>query len=568
MKIALAQINTTVGDIQGNVEKMLSFAARAKAGGARLVVFPELAITGYPPMDLLLKNSFVQANLDALHLLRDQLKDMAAIVGFVDVNPGSGRPLRNAAAYIDGGLMKTVQYKTLLPTYDVFDEDRYFEPATSYVVPECDGFKIGVSICEDIWNDHQLFPQQRYLVDPIEKVIEQKPDFFINISASPFSIGKDHIRHELVRHQAMRHKVPMLYVNQVGGNDQLIFDGRTLGVDAQGNLIARGSAFQEELIFVDIERQASDQTIKLTGTIQDFPADRTANVLSALVLGTRDYLHKCGFRKAVVGLSGGIDSAVVCAIAAKAVGPENVLGVAMPSPYSSQGSLDDAEQLAKALKVRYEVIKIEAAMSAFDTMFSEQFKGLAKDVTEENIQARIRGLTLMSISNKLGHLVLTTGNKSELAVGYCTLYGDMCGGLAVISDVPKMLVYDLARYINEEAGQEIIPHNTIEKPPSAELRPGQLDQDSLPPYVVLDGIIYAYVEQRRTVDEIVRLGYQPDVVKDVINRIDRNEYKRKQAAPGLKITARAFGVGWRMPIAQKFQERVSHDLSSPIEAKC
>jgi NAD+ synthetase len=360
----------------------------------------------------------------------------------------------------------------------------------------------------------------------------------------------------------------MLYVNQVGGNDQLIFDGRTLGVDAQGNLIARGSAFQEELIFVDIERQASDQTIKLTGTIQDFPADRTANVLSALVLGTRDYLHKCGFRKAVVGLSGGIDSAVVCAIAAKAVGPENVLGVAMPSPYSSQGSLDDAEQLAKALKVRYEVIKIEAAMSAFDTMFSEQFKGLAKDVTEENIQARIRGLTLMSISNKLGHLVLTTGNKSELAVGYCTLYGDMCGGLAVISDVPKMLVYDLARYINEEAGQEIIPHNTIEKPPSAELRPGQLDQDSLPPYVVLDGIIYAYVEQRRTVDEIVRLGYQPDVVKDVINRIDRNEYKRKQAAPGLKITARAFGVGWRMPIAQKFQERVSHDLSSPIEAKC
>ena len=359
----------------------------------------------------------------------------------------------------------------------------------------------------------------------------------------------------------------MMYVNQVGGNDQLIFDGRSLVVDAHGQLAARGAAFEEELLFVDIESKGgAENQYSLRGTIKEFPSDRTANVLSALILGTRDYMSKCNFRKAVIGLSGGIDSAVVCAIAAKAVGPENVLGVAMPSPYSSQGSLDDAQQLAKALGVTYEVIAIEKAMLAYDDMLADQFKGLSRDVTEENIQARIRGATLMSISNKLGNLVLTTGNKSELAVGYCTLYGDMCGGLAVISDVPKMLVYDLARYINEEAGKEIIPRSTIEKPPSAELRPGQIDQDSLPPYVVLDGIIHAYVEQRRTVDEIVRLGYQPEVVKDVINRIDRNEYKRKQAAPGLKITARAFGVGWRMPIAQKFQERVGQDFSTTVRS--
>lgn len=549
MKIAIAQINPTVGDISGNVRKIVEFGDRARQAQGELVIFPELAVCGYPPMDLLLKDSFVRANQEGLETIARELTGIAVLVGFVDRNTGPGRPLHNACALLSGGKVVSVQYKTLLPTYDVFDEDRYFEPAREYVSMSVSNLTFAASICEDIWNDEELYPHPRYQRDPIHLLSETKPDVLVNISASPYSLGKENIRHELVRNQARKYKIPVIYVNQIGGNDELVFDGRSLAVDAQGKLIGAARAFEEDLVIVDI---ATGE-----GQIHATPTDETKNTYEALVLGTRDYMNKCRFKKAVVGLSGGIDSAVVCAIAAKAMGPENVVGVAMPSPYSSQGSLDDAAALATNLGVQYHIVAIESAMITFEQMLAQQFVGTKSDTTEENIQARTRGMTLMALSNKFGYLVLTTGNKSELAVGYCTLYGDMCGGLAVISDVPKTQVYAVARYINESEGREVIPYSTIDKPPSAELRPDQKDQDTLPPYVVLDGIIHAYVEQRRSADEIVKLGYKPEVVMDVINRIDANEYKRYQSAPGLKVTARSFGSGWRMPIAQGFKEHLS-----------
>ncbi len=575
MKIALGQINTTVGDITANVEKMLDFASRAQKAGADLIVFPELAVTGYPPLDLLLKDSFIQANLDGLHKLKERLP-IAAVVGFVDVNHGKGRHLFNACAFLEGGAVKAVQHKTLLPTYDVFDEDRYFQPASQHTPIQFKEINIGLSICEDIWTRGDILEKLSYQIDPLQILSEKKPDLLINVSASPFAVGKEHIRLELVKEQTRRHKLPMLYINSVGGNDQLIFDGRSFVMNEKGELISMANAFEEDLVYVDVEKSAGntaktgeaeakiapgkawkESSIKLTGTLAEFSSDRTVNILAALVLGTRDYMGKCGFKRAVIGLSGGIDSAVTAAVAVKAVGKENVMGIAMPSPFSSQHSIDDARQLAENLGITFHIVPIEPAMTAYDSMLGPLFAGRESDVTEENIQARIRGAILMAASNKMGHLVLATGNKSELAVGYCTLYGDMCGGLAVISDLPKMMVYDVARYINEEAGKPLIPVSTIDKPPSAELRPDQLDQDSLPPYVILDGILHAYVEQRRKPDEIIRLGYRPEVVQDVINRIDRNEYKRKQAAPGLKVSSRAFGMGWRMPIAQRFQEKAT-----------
>ncbi len=558
MKVALGQINTTIGDIDGNVDKMIAFAINARQGGARLIIFPELAVCGYPPMDLLLKDSFVHANLRGLDKLRQSVEGISVLVGFVDTNHGNGRPLYNACALLEDGEIKARRYKTLLPSYDVFDEDRYFEPAREYMPVTIDGISVGISICEDIWNSKQINTKPRYLIDPIERIVEQHPQLLVNISASPFSIGKEHIRHELVRNQARKHGIPIIYVNQVGGNDELIFDGRSIVVNADGELIARGNEFTEDLIYVDIEPGEKSVQV-LNGIIRPSADDRTINSYKAVVLGTKDYVRKCGFTKTVIGLSGGIDSAVTAAIAVKALGSENVVGIAMPSPFSSQHSLDDAAALAKNLGMEYLVIPIEKAMIAYNEMLSPAFEGTNRDVSEENIQARIRGSILMAMSNKFNYLVLTTGNKSELAVGYCTLYGDMCGGIAVISDLLKTLVYDLAKYINEEAGKEIIPRSTIEKPPSAELRPNQTDQDSLPPYVVLDGILQAYVEQRRKPDEIVRLGYKPEVVMDVINKTDRSEYKRHQAAPGLKVTTRAFGVGWRMPIAQRFKETVGQE---------
>lgn len=555
MKIAIAQINPTVGDIQGNVNKIIDFGHRAKAEAADLVVFPEMAVCGYPPMDLLLKDSFVEANLEGLQAIMRELGDIAVLVGFVDRNKGAGRPLHNACAYIEHGKLRGVQYKTLLPTYDVFDEDRYFEPAREYTPFKFGSTTFGVSICEDIWNDAEFYPTPRYNVDPIDLLRKKQIEVLINISASPYSLEKENIRHGLVRNQATRHGMPVIYVNQVGGNDELIFDGRSIAVDAKGKLIAAASAFEEDLIIVDVATGRGD--------IRKTPTETIENVYKALVLGTRDYILKCRFKQVLVGLSGGIDSAVVCALAAAAIGQQNVVGVSMPSPFSSQGSLDDSKRLAKNLGVEYHVIPIKAGMKTFDEMLSNWFADTAPGIAEENIQARLRGMILMSLSNKFGYLVLTTGNKSELAVGYCTLYGDMCGGLALISDVPKTMVYDLARYINDLSGGpgSVIPLDTIEKPPSAELRPDQKDQDTLPPYEVLDAILHAYVEQRLSADDIVKLGYNSEVVMDVINRIDRNEYKRYQAAPGLKVTARSFGFGWRMPIAQGFRERVNqHDL--------
>lgn len=582
MKIALGQINTTVGDITGNIDRMLDFANRASKASADLIVFPELAVTGYPPLDLLLKDSFIQANLDGLHKLKERLP-IPSLVGFVDVNHGKGKHLYNACAFIEGGVIKAVQHKTLLPTYDVFDEDRYFQPASQHAPIQFKELNIGLSICEDIWTRGDILEKLSYQIDPLQLLSEKKPELLINISASPFGVGKEHIRFELVKEQTRRHNLPMIYVNSVGGNDQLIFDGRSFVMNEKGALVCLAKAFEEDLVYVEVEQTAAakdsrateakiapgkskkETTVKLSGTLAEFSSDRTVNTLSALVLGTRDYMGKCGFKRAVIGLSGGIDSAVTAAIAVKAVGKENVMGIAMPSPFSSKHSIDDARELAESLDIEFHIIPIEPAMKAYDEMLAPLFTGREPDVTEENIQARIRGAILMAASNKMGHLVLATGNKSELAVGYCTLYGDMCGGLAVISDLPKMMVYDVARYINEEAGKPVIPVSTIDKPPSAELRPNQLDQDSLPPYVILDGILHAYVEQRRKPDEIIRLGYRPEVVQDVINRIDRNEYKRKQAAPGLKVSSRAFGMGWRMPIAQRFQEKATTPAGSPLK---
>lgn len=552
MNIAIAQINPTVGDIQANVRKIIEFGHRAQAQNADLVVFPELSICGYPPMDLLLKDSFIRANLEGLDCIARDLAGIDVLVGFVDKNNGPGRPLHNACALLRGGRRAAVQYKTLLPTYDVFDEDRYFEPAKDHVGLAIGDTVFGVSICEDLWTDEVVYPTPRYNVDPILRLREQQITALINISASPYIVDKEHVRHDLIRNQAVRHGIPVIYVNQVGGNDELIFDGRSIAVDATGKLIAAAAAFEEDLIIVDIAGGK--------GQIRQTPTNSTQNIYEALVLGTRDYVQKCRFKKVVLGLSGGIDSAVVAALAVAAIGRENVVGISMPSPFSSQGSLDDAKELAENLGIEHHVVEINPAMSTFEHVLDGLFAGTVRDVTEENIQARLRGMILMALSNKFGYLVLTTGNKSELAVGYCTLYGDMCGGLALISDVPKTVVYDIARYMNELGGK-VIPLNTIDKPPSAELRPDQTDQDTLPPYVVLDGILHAYVEQRRSADEIVKLGYKPEVVMDIINRIDRNEYKRYQAAPGLKVTARSFGSGWRMPIAQGFRERLNqHDL--------
>lgn len=547
MKIALAQINPTVGDITGNVAKIVDFGRRARDLGADLVVFPELVVCGYPPLDLLLKPSFVQATLRGVDDIKASLKDIAVVLGFVDFNEKPGRPLRNAGALLYDGKVQMVQYKTLLPTYDVFDEDRYFEPAVEHACATFDGKLIGLSVCEDIWSDEEVNAHPRYQIDPIAKIVAAKPRLLINISASPFSIGKQHIRQELVRNHAQRYQIPVVYVNTVGGNDELIFDGRSIAVDGAGKLIAQAAAFQEDLIVVDIDTGH--------GPLKECPEDNVENVYNALVLGTRDYLRKCGFRQAVIGLSGGIDSAVVAAIAVDALGAENVLGVLMPSPHSSEGSITDAKELAANLVIRHEVIPISKGMQTMEETLEPLFAQTRSDLTEENIQARLRGMILMALSNKFGYLVLATGNKSELAVGYCTLYGDMCGGLAVIADLPKMMVYELARYINVIKGRKIIPQATIDKPPSAELRPDQKDQDTLPPYAVLDGILRAYVEERKSPADIIKLGYQAEVVMDVINRIDRNEYKRYQAAPGLKVTSQSFGFGWRMPIAQRFTER-------------
>ncbi len=544
MKIGFAQLNATVGDLPGNRDLILAAYRDLTSRGADLVLTPELALTGYPPQDLVFKSRFVPANLEALDALHAQVGDAPLIVGFVDVNHGSGQPFHNAAAILQRGQPRRVIHKSLLPTYDVFDEDRYFEPGKAVAPVEIGGVRFGVTICEDLWTTEYL-PRHLYGTSPVGSLLEQGARAILNLSASPFSVGKAARRAEMLRSVAAAHRVPIYYCNAVGGNDQLIFDGNSLAIAATGQITAKLAAFTEENAIVD-------STPPISGLLSPIFQSEPEELFHALALGTRDYLRKCGFKSAVIGLSGGIDSAVTAAIATAALGAANVLGVTMPSKYSSEGSVDDSLALAAALGIRCLQIPIQESFDTFRQQFRAIFSGLPEDITEENMQPRLRGMTLMAISNKLGHLLLTTGNKSELAVGYCTLYGDMCGGLAVISDVPKTAVYRLAEWINRE--REIIPRPTITKPPSAELKPDQRDQDTLPPYEILDPILELYVEQQLSIGEIVARGFDEQTVRWVVRRVDFNEYKRAQAVPGLKVTTRAFGVGRRMPVAQRFIE--------------
>jgi len=542
MKVALAQINTTVGDLPGNERKILAAYERASAAGVEVLLTPELAVTGYPPRDLLLKPDFVTENLAVLDRLAAATRATALLVGFVgrnEVRPG--REVTNSVAWLQQGKILVTRAKSLLPTYDVFDEDRYFEPGMSNKSWVADGRKLGLTICEDIWNDEDFWPERRYQNNPIRPLINEGVQGLFNISASPWNMGKNKTRFEMLSSVARKARCPVFYCNLVGGNDELIFDGASLVLDQEGRLIACGAWFQEDFIIVDTDAASPI-------TMPDFTAEE--EVYRALVLGLRDYFDKCGFRSAVLGLSGGIDSALVACLAADALGPENVRGISLPSQFSSAGSLEDARQLAGNLGIRYDVIPIQPMFLAAKEQLKGVFGSLPEDTTEENLQARLRGVVLMGLSNKFGSLVLTTGNKSELAVGYCTLYGDMCGGLAVISDVPKTMVYRLANWVNRE--RPIIPTASITKPPSAELRPNQTDQDTLPPYEVLDAILDQYVVQGRSRRQIIGSGYDEATVGRIIRLINCNEYKRRQAAPGLKVTSKAFGVGRRMPIAQRY----------------
>lgn len=544
MKIGLAQINTLVGDLEGNRGKILRAYDQLVADGAEIVVFPELAVTGYPPRDLLFKSRFVTDSLASLEEIADQVGKVPAIIGCVEANPSErGRRFFNTAAWCERGKVRHVSHKCLLPTYDVFDEDRYFEAAAEPGIICWKGWRIGITICEDIWTGPIVETSRHYETDPLGHFEDADVDMILNLSASPWHYGKDSTRQAIVRTAALRAGRPVIYVNAVGGNDELVFDGHSMVMSGRGELLCGVAPFRETLKVFDLRQ---DETV----VDPEFQRDSLADIHDALVLGLRDYAHKSGFRKGLIGLSGGIDSALTAALAAEALGPENVIGISLPSEISSEHSKDDARDLARNLGITYNTLPIsrvvEAAMETLRPMFGD----MSADVTEENVQARARGLLLMAVSNKFGALLLTTGNKSEIAVGYCTLYGDMAGGLAVISDLPKTRVYALAHWVNRE--REIIPWNTIKKAPSAELRPDQKDEDSLPPYPVLDAILKRYIEEGQSSTEIIEAGYATDIVRDVIRKVDLNEYKRKQAAPGLKITPLAFGVGRRIPIVQKY----------------
>ncbi len=543
MKIALAQFNPTVGDFAGNSARIIELACEAKKRGADLAVFSELCLCGYPPQDLVERPAFAERNATELARLAKAIP-MPSVVGYVGrAQDDTGKPVANSAALIADGKILFEQRKMLLPTYDVFDESRYFQPAHSQHIFSLRAEKLGITICEDCWNDKNFWTQRLYERDPVAELVAQGSNLILNISASPYTIDKRSLRHDMLRAIAMERRVPVVYVNQVGGNDSLIFDGSSMAFMPDGRVAALAKSFEEDLVLFD--------TVTGAGEIRPQPLDELAAAYHALVLGTRDYVRKCGFSTVVVGLSGGVDSALVATIAADALGPDNVLGVSMRSPYSSEGSIRDAEQLAKNLGIHYRSIPIKDLFDSYLTALEPVFKGLAVDSTEENIQARIRGNLLMALSNKSGSMVLSTGNKSEMAVGYCTLYGDMAGGLAVISDVPKSMVWELAKFINRQ--QERIPVATITKAPSAELRPNQTDQDTLPPYDVLDRILKAYVEDLRSPEEIGdHYGFDLQLVRSVARRVDQNEYKRKQAPPGLKVTSKAFSVGRRFPLAQKF----------------
>ena len=619
MRIALAQINPTVGDVARNAEKIVHFTARAREQGAGLVVFPELSVTGYPPKDLLLKPQFVEDNLLALREIARQIPlDVDAVVGYAERNDRPiGRPLYNAVAVLRGGEVVSRHFKTLLPTYDVFDESRYFEPGpvseTENLVRVGGGERpvtAGLTICEDLWNDEKLIPRRLYHQNPIADLHAAGAELLVNASASPFVIGKHEFRLRLFGSQVKHFGRPLVYVNQVGGNDELVFDGNSCAFDAGGNLIANAKDFEEDLLIVEIPDAAfanpgapsaqgrepgrsapigparlgsvpsatapapprtappasASSVVVPSIPARTPPASGIESIHKALVLGLRDYVQKCGFKSVVLGLSGGIDSALTAAIAVSALGPDRVVGVAMPSRFSSDHSVNDAQRLAENLGVEFHLVPIKSIHDEYEETLAPAFADRERDVTEENLQARVRGALLMAFSNKFNHLLLTTGNKSEVAVGYCTLYGDMCGGLAVISDVPKTTVYALSSFVNEKAGRELIPKNTITKPPSAELRPDQTDQDSLPPYDVLDAILFRYVEEEKSAAQIIGEGFDAATVGRVVKLIDRSEYKRRQMPPGLKVTSRAFGFGRRMPIAQNYQQPLpKHGEPSPVE---
>jgi NAD+ synthase (glutamine-hydrolysing) len=543
VKIALGQINPIVGDFAGNSAKIIDYARRAKSQGAGLVLFPELSICGYPPRDLVERASFVSHNREAAEHIAAETQGIAVICGLVTpAHAEAGKSVMNSAALLLEGKIKFVQSKMLLPTYDVFDEVRNFAPARSQVLfPFC-GKQMALTICEDAWNDKDFWHRRLYSVDPVDALIRSGGNFVLNISASPFWAGKRELRRDMLATIARNDHVPVVFVNQVGGNDSLVFDGSSLVFDREGRVIAQGKSFEEDLVLFDSDALVGEMHQQIEG---DDPS-----VYAALVLGTRDYVRKCGFKQVIIGLSGGIDSALTAAIAVDAIGRENVIGVGMPGPYSSEGSISDARALAQNLGIRFEILKISDIFEDYKSTLRDVFKGYPENVTEENIQSRIRGSLLMALSNKFGALVLSTGNKSEMGVGYCTLYGDMAGGLAVINDVPKTLVYRLSHYVNSR--KPVIPEATLEKPPSAELRADQKDTDSLPAYDVLDAILEDYVEDSRSAEEISRShGFDLTLVKDVIRMVERNEYKRQQAAPGIKISPKAFGYGRRFPIAAK-----------------
>jgi NAD+ synthase (glutamine-hydrolysing) len=546
VKIALEQIDPTIGDFTGNLAKILDMSRRAAERGARLAVFSELCICGYPPADFLEKPSFLarcQSAVDELTAATRELATAVLVGAALPAPEGAGKPAMNAAFLLDKGKVLLEQHKRLLPFYDVFDEQRYFCPGKSQKVVELDGLRLAVSVCEDAWNDKNFWPQRLYAVDPVEELMAQGPQIHINISSSPFWHGKRAVRRKMLAAIARRDGIPVVLSNQVGGNDSLIFDGSSLAINAKGELVAEAKGFAEDLVVLD----------PFTAPAIAAPEeDDTEGAYRALVLGTRDYVRKCGFKKVLVGLSGGVDSALVAAIAADAVGAENVITVGMPSPYSSQGSIYDSRKLAENLGIRFELISISGLFSEFTKSLEPMFQGRASDITEENIQPRIRGTLLMALSNKIGALVLTTGNKSEMAVGYCTLYGDMVGALAVIGDLVKTRVYAICRWLNRE--REVIPWAILEKPPSAELRPGQKDTDSLPPYDVLDPILEAYVERYETPEQIAATHNFPlPLVQQVVHLVERSEYKRQQAAPVLKVTSKSFGMGRRFPIAVKVE---------------
>lgn len=542
MKIALLQLNLTVGDLVGNADKIIESVKLSKEKGVELCITSELALLGYPPRDLLLNRTFIQKALEKIKEMASCLANSPAVlIGTAEPNlSGIGKPLYNTAVMLQQGKINGKFYKTLLPTYDVFDEDRYFESSPSQGILKLNDSSIGVTICEDIWNDKDFWSSRRYINDPVEKLVSSGVDCIVNLSASPFTLQKQKIREAMLGKISGKYKIPVLYANQVGGNDDLIFDGRSCAFDSNGRLIARGKAFLEDIVIVDFA------TCLESISHDDFTLE--AEAWNALVLGTKDYVHKCGFKRVLVGLSGGIDSALTAVIAVEAIGKDNVLGVLMPSPFSSKGSIEDSLELSKRLGVKTLTLPINSIIDTFGNTLKEAFTGYSHDITEENLQCRIRGNLLMALSNKYGALLLTTGNKSELAVGYCTIYGDMSGGLAVIADVPKTMVYRLSEWINK-LKNNVIPQETIDKSPSAELRPNQTDQDSLPPYDVLDNILYRCIELHKSSEEIIADGFDRGTVEKVLRLVEKAEFKRKQAAPGLKITDRAFGTGWRMPIA-------------------